>query len=254
MGRLTVQFLRDAARLRVAGFATFHSGRASFGANPSGSPVANVRGMPSRKRIFIEGFTLHVTQRGNNKCPVFHDDADYEIFLWFLLFAIRRYKLRVHAYALMTNHFHLMVTADSAAALSRAMQSLGRRYVRYFNDRYGRTGTLWEGRFRTALITDDRYWLTCMRYVEMNPVRAGLAASADVYPWCSYRAHALGAADPLIASHTLYDALASTPDRRQEAWRNMCAPPVQIQHLESLRHRLATGIVGDVVSSQILQT
>jgi putative transposase len=212
-----------------------------------------VRGMAGRKRLFIEGLTLHVTQRGNNRCATFRDDSDYEMFLWFLRFAIRRHCLRVHAYALMTNHFHLMVTPQSAAALSRAMQSLGRRYVRYFNDRYGRTGTLWEGRFRTALITDERYWLTCMRYVELNPVRAGLVRSADSYRWCSYHAHACGAADPLVTSHALYDALANTGDRRQEAWRHICAPAAETQQLEDLRNAIATGVVGKVVRVQILQ-
>jgi putative transposase len=123
------------------------------------------------------------------------------------------------------------------------MQSLGRRYVRYFNDRYNRTGTLWEGRFRTALITDERYWLTCMRYVEMNPVRAGLAGSAEAYPWSSYRTHAFGVTDPLLAPHAVYDALASTADRRQEAWRHMCGPPVQCDQLETLRKAIAKGVV-----------
>lgn len=210
--------------------------------------------MPSRKRIFAPGFTFHITQRGNNKCATFRDDGDYETFLWFLRFAIRRYNLHVHAYALMTNHFHLMATPESATCLSRAMQSLGRRYVRYFNERHVRTGTLWEGRFRAALITDERYWLTCMRYVELNPVRAGLAESPERYRWCSYRVHAFGAADPVIAPHVLYTGLASTAERRLATWRNMCAPAMQAQQLDSLRKCIAEGIIGDVVTSQVLQT
>jgi putative transposase len=209
--------------------------------------------VPSRKRIFAPGLTFHVTQRGNNKCATFRDDCDYETFLWSLRFAIRRYTLQVHAYALMTNHFHLMVTPDSVACLSRAMQSLGRRYVRYFNQRHVRTGTLWEGRFRAALITDERYWLTCMRYVELNPVRAGLTERPENYRWCSYRSHAYGAVDPLISTHVLYDGLAVTSERRLEAWRNICAPAMQAQQLEALRRSIAEGIVGDVVTTQILQ-
>jgi putative transposase len=152
----------------------------------------------------------------------------------------------------MSNHFHLMVTPQSVVSMSRGMQSLGRRYVRYFNERHARTGTLWEGRFRTALITDDRYWLTCMRYVELNPVRAGIAKSAEQYRWCSYRAHAFGAPDPVITSHALYDRLASTSERRLEAWRNICAPVMQPHQLEVLRKSIAEGVVGDVVRSQIL--
>jgi putative transposase len=123
------------------------------------------------------------------------------------------------------------------------MQSLGRRYVRYFNDRYSRTGTLWEGRFRTAVITDERYWLTCMRYVEMNPVRAGLAGSAESYQWCSYRTHALGVTDAVVTPHAVYDCLAGTPDRRQAAWRQMCGASASSDQLESLRKSIATGIV-----------
>jgi putative transposase len=199
--------------------------------------------MARRRRVFLQGLTLHVTQRGNNRCATFRTDADYELFLWFLLFAMRRYKFHVHAYALMSNHFHLMVTPESPTALSRGMQSLGRRYVRYFNDRYTRTGTLWEGRFRTAIITDERYWLTCMRYVEMNPVRAGLAGSAESYRWCSYRAHALGVKDPIVVPHAVYDALANTPDRRQEAWRHMCGSSAACDQLETLRKSIAKGVV-----------
>jgi putative transposase len=196
-----------------------------------------------RERAFVEGLTLHVTQRGNNRTSVFHDSSDYEVFLWCLRFMITRYPVRIHAYALMPNHFHLMATPKSLAGLSRAMQSLGRRYVRYFNDRYNRTGTLWEGRYRTAIILNERYWLTCMRYVEMNPVRAGIAESPESYKWSSYRAHAFGASDPVVAPHILYDSLASTPDRRQEAWRHICEPPTGIEQLKVLRKSIANGLV-----------
>jgi REP element-mobilizing transposase RayT len=151
----------------------------------------------------MKGMTLHVTQRGNNRTTTFREPFDYEIFLLFIRLMIGRYDVQVHAYALMGNHFHLMVTPESPAALSRAMQSLGRRYVRYFNDRYQRTGTL----------------------------------------------HAFGAADPLVAAHPVYDALASTPDRRQEAWRHMCGTPVQTEQLEILRKSIATGVVIGALSS-----
>jgi putative transposase len=199
--------------------------------------------MARRERAFMRGLTLHVTQRGNNRTATFHEPFDYEIFLLFLRFMIEHYDVQVHAYTLMSNHFHLMVTPESPTALSRGMQSLGRRYVRYFNDRYKRTGTLWEGRYRTAIISDERYWLTCLRYVEMNPVRAGLAGSADSYEWSSYRAHAFGAADPLVAPHAVYEGLASTPVRRQEAWRRICGPPVTSEQLEILRKSIADGVV-----------
>ncbi|HEY3092388.1 MAG TPA: transposase [Vicinamibacterales bacterium] len=199
--------------------------------------------MSRRKRIFAEGLTVHVTNRGNNKMPVFRAEADYQTFLWSLRFVAMKYRLLVHAYALMSNHFHLMVTPELASGLSRGMQSLGRRYVRYFNDRYERTGTLWEGRYRTALIVDERYWLTCLRYVEMNPVRAGLVQVPESYRWSSYGAHAFGEHDAIVAPHAVYEALASTADRRQEAWRRICAPPLQTEQLEALRTSIAGGAV-----------
>jgi len=175
--------------------------------------------------------------------PVFRAEADYQTFLWSLRFVAMKYRLLVHAYALMSNHFHLMVTPRLASGLSRGMQSLGRRYVRYFNDRYERTGTLWEGRYRTALIVDERYWLTCLRYVEMNPVRAGLVQVPESYRWSSYGAHAFGEHDAIVAPHAVYEALASTADRRQEAWRRICAPPLQTEQLQALRTSIAGGAV-----------
>lgn len=149
--------------------------------------------MSHRQRLFVDGLTLHVTTRGNNKTATFRSESDYETFLWCLRFVAMKYKVLIHAYVLMSNHFHLMATPATATGLPRAMQSLGRRYVRYFNDRYDRTGTLWEGRFRSALILNERYWLTCLRYVEMNPVRAGIVGAPESYRWSSYRAHAFGA-------------------------------------------------------------
>jgi putative transposase len=199
--------------------------------------------MSHRKRIVVDGLTLHVTHRGNNKTTTFRSEPDYETFLRFLQFVTMKYKVLIHAYALMSNHFHLMVTPETATGLSRGMQSLERRYVRYFNDRYDRTGTLWEGRFRSAVVLNERYWLTCLRYVEMNPVRAGLVGVPESYRWSSYRAHALGARDPVVAPHAVYDALALTPDRRQEAWRQMCAPAVKVEQLQTLRKSIAKGIV-----------
>ena len=199
--------------------------------------------MSRRTRVYVEGLTVHVTHRGNNKMPTFRAEADFLTFLWFLRFVTAKYRLRVHAYALMSNHFHIMITPESASGLSRGMQSLGRRYVRYFNDRYERTGTLWEGRYRSALIVDERHWLTCLRYVEMNPVRAGLVQVPEAYRWSSYRTHAFGERDALVAPHALYEALASAADRRQEAWRQICAPPLQAEQLEALRKSIAGGAV-----------
>jgi putative transposase len=130
--------------------------------------------MPRRHRVFIEGTSHHVIQRGNNRIDIFRSPSDYKVFLSFVRKASLRYRIDVHAYVLMTNHVHLMVTPATATALPRAMQAVGRRYVPYFNERYKRTGSLFEGRYRSLVIDEESYWVTCMRYVELNPVRAGL--------------------------------------------------------------------------------
>jgi len=251
-----LQNLQNCDERRAAETVTSERIAPGFGVFRAGSGLAKTGGMPRRRRIVIQGLTLHVTHRGNNRCATFREDSDFESFLASLALAIRRYQFHVHAYALMSNHFHLMVTPGEPGGLSRGMQSLGRRYVRYFNDRHNRSGTLWEGRFRTAIITDERYWLTCLRYVEMNPVRAGLASSPEAYRWSSYRSHALGMADPIVAPHAVFDALANTIEGRRRAWRQMCAVPVGVEHLDGLRRSIASGIVatddeqGDEVCDQ----
>ncbi len=194
-------------------------------------------------RHFVHNLTLHVVQRGNNRCLIFRRPSDYEVFLITLRHAIDRYRIRAHAYVLMNNHFHLMVTPDSEGMLSRAMQSVGRRYVRFFNARYKRTGGLWEGRHKIAFVHNERYWLTCMRYVELNPVRAGLVSSPEHYKWSSYRAHAFGVHDSLLSSHAMYTGLGDSPESRQQAWRDICESPISPQQLEKVRASISRGIV-----------
>ncbi len=132
-------------------------------------------------RLVLPGQPHHVIQRGNNRSAIFFNEADYHFYLECLGAAIATYKAEIHAYVLMTNHVHLLVTPSSGEAIGRVMQSVGRRYVRYVNTVYRRTGTLWEGRFRSSLIDSDRYLFTCMRYIELNPVRAGIAGSPQDY-------------------------------------------------------------------------
>ena len=186
------------------------------------SILANGGRVPRQHRFLIPGLTQHVIQRGNNRCAIFREASDYEVFLLALREACAKHAVDIHAYALMTNHLHLMVTPQSATALPFAMQSIGRRYVQFFNRRYDRTGGLWEGRYRTSAIDDDRYWLHCMRYIELNPVRAGLATTPEAYQWSSYRTHALGAADVILVPHALYLGLGATAAERQSAWRTCC--------------------------------
>lgn len=142
----------------------------------------------------------------------------------------------------MTTHIHLMVTPESADALPFAMKLVGDKYVRYFNRRYERTGTLFEGRYRSLPIDSDPYWFTCMRYVEWNPVRARLVSSPEAYRWSSYRWHAFGEPDPLVSPHSLYLGLGDTPAMRQQAWRTMCGAPLAEDELSEIRQAVHCGV------------
>jgi putative transposase len=162
---------------------------------------------------------LHVIQRGNDRQPIFFHEDDYACYRRLLAEAARHHGCAIHAYVLMTNHVHLLLTPGTADGPSRLMQWLGVRYVRHVNTTYRRTGTLWEGRFRAAPIESESHLLACHRYIELNPVRAGMAAGPADYPWSSYRAHAEGAADPVVTDHALYAALGATVAERQAAYR-----------------------------------
>jgi len=149
--------------------------------------------------------------------------------------ALRRHRVAVHGYALMTTHTHLLLTPTTVEGTSKAMQLFGDRYVGYFNKRYQRVGTLWTGRYGAKAINDERYWLTCLRYIEQNPVRAGLVVQADQYRWSSYAVHALGHTCDWLASHPLLDALGKNPAARQQAYRALSAVPLTTH--ETVRER-----------------
>jgi putative transposase len=179
-------------------------------------------GMPRARRYFPANITQHVIKRGINRQPMFDDVDDYVTFKRLLQVTLERYEVDLHAYVLMKNHFHLMMTPRTPTALSSAMHWLGGRYAQLFNQRHGRTGALWEGRFRAWTLGDERYWLTCMRYIELNPVRARLVARPEYSRWSSYRCHALGKEDPLLTAHPLYLALGAGPTERRTAWQIIC--------------------------------
>jgi len=186
-------------------------------------------------RYFLPDQPLHVIQRGNNRAPIFFGGADYTRYREWLAAAASENGCAVHAYVLMTNHVHLLVTPHRPDGLPRALQSLGRRYVRYFNTTYGRTGTLWEGRYRAAPIDSEAWFLACCRYIELNPVRAGIVSRPGDYRWSSYRAHADGAADPLVTGHELLDRLGPTAALRQAAYRELFGPELEEGFVEDLR-------------------
>lgn len=177
--------------------------------------------MPRRRRSYCPGIPVHVVQRGVNRQPSFFSDQDRRLYLTTLGTMCERFGVAIHAYVLMTNHVHLLLTPSSVDGISRAIQSLGRVYVRDVNDRIGRTGTLWEGRHRDSLIDSDRYLLACQRYIEMNPVRAAIVDAPEAYAWSSYRENRSGNPAGLLSPHALYLGLGSTPASRSEAYRRL---------------------------------
>ena len=160
-------------------------------------------------------------QRGNNRQPIFAGNTDYQRFLGVLEEGAKRFEVALHAYVLMSNHFHLLATPQTEDGLPKMMQAVGRSYVRYFNYAQGRSGTLWEGRYKSTVIQADRYLLACMAYIDLNPVRAGLVSAPSDYLWSSHL-HYLGARmDRLITPHSLYWELGNTPFAREAAYADL---------------------------------
>lgn len=182
--------------------------------------------MPRRARIVIPGMPVHVMQRGHDKQAIFFCEDDYWRYLNDLKLAASNTGCEVHAYVLMTNHVHLVVTPSEEASLGEMMRSLGARYVRFINLCYKRRGTLWEGRFRSSLIQTEQYLMVCYRYVELNPVRANMARSPAGYPWSSYHHNALGKINDLIQQHPLYLGLGLSPEERQANYRALFAQEI----------------------------
>jgi putative transposase len=175
--------------------------------------------MARSPRITIPAYPHHIIQRGNNRQATFFADDDYRLFLECLRQAKTKCRCRIYAYVLMTNHFHLLVEPTEIGDLGRFMQSVGRRYVRYINANYRRSGTLWEGRFKSAAVSRDEYLIACSRYIELNPVRAGMVASPGDYRWGSYRYRALGISDRLLDDDPWYAGLGATPEERREKYQ-----------------------------------
>ncbi|MGH6891534.1 MAG: transposase [Dongiaceae bacterium] len=186
-------------------------------------------------RYFLPDQPLHVIQRGNDRHAIFFSDRDRTLYCAWLLAAAKEYGCRIHAYVLMTNHVHLLLTPERADSLPRMMQSLGRRYVRHVNAARRRAGTLWEGRYRAAPIDSEAYLLACSRYIELNPVRARMARHPRDHRWSSYRANALGEADPLVSPHPLYRALGRSMAERQAAYRALFRERLSAAFLDDLR-------------------
>ena len=163
--------------------------------------------MPRKPRLFLPGQPQHVVVRGHNRDPILARHDDFQYLYRCVRDAASRNGLPVHAWVFMQNHLHLLVTPETEQSLPRAMQSIGRRYAQYFNRTYRRSGSLWEGRYRAGLVDTERYLLTCYRYIELNPVRAGIVKRPEEYVYSSYHANGLGKEDPLVMPHGVFLAL-----------------------------------------------
>lgn len=197
--------------------------------------------MARRPRSKIPGYPIHALQRGVNKAPCFFVQRDYELYLALLDELAPLFGCAIHAYALMTNHVHLLLTPGEPGNVSVLMKHLNQRYVQYVNRKHGRCGTLWQGRFKGCLIDSEAYLMECYRYVDLNPVRAGLVTSPELYPWSSYRTNALGKPSTIVVPHERYLALARADEDRLGAYERLCADAMCADTLKAIRSAVNSG-------------
>ena len=197
--------------------------------------------MARSPRQFVAGYPSHVTHRGNNRQRIFHCEGDYR-FLWNCIKeAADEHRVGINAYVFMSNHVHLLLTPGDEWGISRAMHSASRRYAGYFNHRYERTGTLWEGRFHASLVATDQYFLSCHRYIDQNPLRAGLARFPEQYPWSSYRFYAMGEVNPLVTAHRAISILGESEHSRRSAYQYLVSRLLEGVELECIRKACRSG-------------
>ncbi|WP_347988083.1 transposase [Methylomonas sp. AM2-LC] len=194
--------------------------------------------MPRLPRIDIPHIPQHIIQRGNNRQPVFFHEDDYTVYQDFLREGLVKNNCKLYAYVQMTNHVHLLVSGNALGAVSGLMQSIGRRYVRYINATYSRTGTLFEGRFKASMVESETYLLTCMRYIELNPVRAGMVKQPDDYPWSSYAQHIAKSNIDWISEPVEYHRLGLTAELRALAYQALCKQKLATFELDAIRAHL----------------
>lgn len=197
-------------------------------------------------RVAAPGYPYHVVQRGNNRQLIFRSDVDRTTLRELLAESSRQFDVAIHAYVLMDNHFHLLVTPNAPNALARMMQAVGRRYVRYFNDVSHRSGTLWEGRYKSALVQSERYLMACMVYIDLNPVRAAMVARPQDFAWSSHAHYAGIRNDPLVTPHSLLWDLGNTPFDREARYCELVQAGLSEQQYAALRQSVRSGwAVGD---------
>ncbi len=199
--------------------------------------------MSRRPRYSPVGIPQHIIQRGNNRHICFASNQDMAAYMHWLYVAAEKYQVLVHAWVLMTNHVHLLVTPTEEHAVSKMMQYLGRHYVRYFNQTYQRSGTLWEGRFKACLVESNHYFLVCQRYIELNPVRAGMVDDPADYLWSSYRANAFGVKTTLLSHHQCYIDLGGTATERQNHYRCLFVDQIPTHLITDIRYAVNKGLL-----------
>jgi len=198
--------------------------------------------MPRRPRTHLDAVPLHIVQRGHNRGPCFFADEDRLAYLGWLDESLKANACQLHAYVLMTNHIHLLLTPEKAASIPQLLISLGRRYVQYINKTYRRTGTLWDSRYKSSLIQADTYLISCMRYIELNPVRAGMVSDPGHYRWSSYASNGLGQANPLLTPHPVYLAMESGEAGRLAAYRQFFRPELENDAIADIRLSLSQSL------------
>lgn len=198
--------------------------------------------MPRPVRLNLPCIPQHITQRGNNRQACFLAGEDHELYLALLAAACEKHQCAVHAYVLMTNHVHLLITPETAEGVSLVMRDLGRDYVRQVNKAYGRSGTLWEGRFKSSLVDREAYCLACYRYIELNPVRAQMVAVPADYGWSSFRVNALGMRNELITPHECWLSLGASDNARRSAYQGLFKQDLEQKQLEDIRYGVRKGL------------
>jgi len=198
--------------------------------------------MPRIARLTLAGVPLHVVQRGNNRQACFFHIADYQFYLETAIACAVRFQVVIHAYVLMTNHVHLLLTPTEKWGVSRMMQLLGATYVSKINSTYQRSGSLWDGRYKSSLVDSERYCLACYRYIELNPVRAVMCKAPEDYKWSSYGVNALGHFNPGIQPHEQWKALASTDTDRYTKYRQLVTEGINQSRLEKIRYCVQKGL------------
>jgi putative transposase len=193
-------------------------------------------------RLCLPGIPLHIIQRGTNRQACFAADEDFAAYAYWLEGSARKYEVAIHAWVFMTNHVHLLATPSTSTGVSKMMQALGRHYVRYFNYTYQRTGTLWEGRFKSCAINEEEYLLVCQRYIELNPVRAGMVSNPEDYGWSSYSANGLGVTAKMWSPHECYTALGSTPQIRSQTYRELFVSGLEKKVVSQIQKASNTGM------------